>query len=372
MFVAYHNKPLSAPLQVGVDVTNRCNFSCQYCYTSANERIKKQDELSLEEITLLFKELSEIGVLKVLISGGEPLIRDDIEKILLLTKWFPFATYLSTNGTLITKKVAKIIKKANVSLITVSLEGPVGKIHNRVRATPFSFKDTLRGIEILRNEKISFAIGTTLNSINISYMFKMINFASTLGAELFAIQVLCPAGRAVKNLNIIPDYQTFKDFFLRLTDLKKNGRLPIKVKLNVVNESPVFWEYYYPLAESGRLGDLKKIWGANLSIKSGDQISCVAGRIACSIDANGDVYPCEMFLGKISYRAGNIRKLKFREIWGEAIILKRFRSLTKDKLDKPCRNCSFEWCGGGCRAAALFLTGSITGADMHCIYASKR
>ncbi|MDO8515206.1 MAG: radical SAM protein [bacterium] len=372
MLVSYHNKSLSAPLQVDFGVTNRCNLSCQYCYALANERINKQEELSFEEIALLFQEFSEIGVLKVLISGGEPFIRDDINKILLLTKQFSFATYVSTNGTRITGETAKIIKKANIDLITVSLEGPNDEIHNKIRRSPFSFKNALRGIEFLKNEKISFAIGTTLNSINISHMFEMIDFVSGLGAKLFAIQVLCPTGRIADNLEILPNNEIFKDFFLKLTDIKKRTGFPIEVKLNVVNESPVFWEYYYPLFEGNKLNDLRDVWKIDLSMKCGNQISCVAGRTTCSIDANGDVYPCEMLLGKPSYIAGNIRRLKFRKIWKEAIVFEKFRKLTKDRLGSPCNSCSFKWCGGGCRAAAIFSTGSVSGADRHCRYANGK
>jgi len=368
----YKNETLDAPLQVDLNVTNRCNLSCKYCYSSANERVKKQTEIKLEEIASLFKELSEMGVLKVLLSGGEPLLRDDSEKILLLTGRFPFATILSTNGTLITKEIAKIIKKSNISLVTVSLEGATPKVHNMVRSSSFSFERTLRGIKILRSEKIPFVIGTTLNSINITHIFEMIDFVANLEAKLFAIQIICPVGRAIKNLNIIPNYEDSESFFLKLTDFKKDGKLPIKVKVNVTNESPVFWEYYYPLIKNGRVDDLIKIWGADLNFKTSNQVSCVAGRTVCSIDANGDVFPCEMFLGEASMVVGNIKKTKFKQIWQSAPLLKEFRNLTKDKLDKPCKNCVYKWCGGGCRAAALFLTGSIKGADKHCFYANKR
>jgi len=369
--MAFDNKALKAPLQVDFNLTNRCNLECDYCYASANERFEEIKELKRKEIFNLFKEFSEIGVLKVSFSGGEPLLRKDIKEIILLSKDFPFTTILLTNGTLISEEIAKAIKKAKVSLVNVSLEGPKAEIHDKIRGKN-SFNKALQGIKILKEKNITFSIGTTLNSINITHIFEMIDFVAALGAKLFAIQVLCPVGRIAKNREIIPNHDVFKNFFLKLTDLKKKSKLPIKVKVNVTNESPVFWEYYYPLDEIGRINDLVKIWGVDLKLKTGNQISCVAARTVCSIDANGDVYPCEMFLGNSLMVAGNIRKLKFKEIWQNAPIFREFRSLVKDKLDKPCRNCFYEWCGGGCRAAALFLTGSIKGADFHCIYANKK
>jgi len=369
--MSFDNKALKAPLQVDLNLTNRCNLECDYCYASANERIKTIEELNKKEFINLFKEFSEMGVLKVLLSGGEPFLRRDFKEIILSSKDFSFATIISTNGTLISEETAEAIKKAKVSLVNVSLEGSKAEIHDKIRGKN-SFNKALQGIKLLKDKNITFSIGTTLNSINITYIFEMIDFVAALGAKLFAIQVICPVGRTTKNRDIIPNYNVFKNFFLKLTDLKKNSRLPIKVKVNVTNESPVFWEYYYPLDEIGRINDLIKIWGADLNLKTGNQISCVAARTVCSIDANGDVYPCEMFLGNSLMVAGNIRKLKFKEIWQNVPIFKEFRNLAKDKLDKPCKDCLYEWCGGGCRAAALFLTGSIKGADVHCIYANKK
>ena len=366
----FDNRTLKAPLQVDINLTNRCNLNCDYCYASANERIQTIEELNKEEFINLFKEFSEMGVLKVLFSGGEPLLRKDFKEIILFSKDFPFATILSTNGTLISEEITKTIKKARVSLVNVSLEGPCAKIHDGVRGK-HSFNKALQGIKLLKEKNITFSIGTTFNSLNANYILEMIDFAAKLGAKLFAIQILCPVGRASKNRAVLPDFRLFEKFFVELTDFKRNHKIPIKIKVNITNESPVFWEYYYPLKKSGRIDDLLKIWDSNLGIKVKNQISCIAGRKTCSIDANGDVYPCEMFLGNHLMVVGNIRKLKFKEIWQNAPVFKEFRSLTKDKLDKPCKDCLYEWCGGGCRAAALFLTGSIEGADTHCIYANK-
>jgi len=367
----FNNISLKAPLQVDLNLTNRCNLNCSYCYASANERIKINEELKTEELFNLLEEFSEIGILKVLFSGGEPLLRKDIEEIILLSRNFPFAIILTTNGTLISEEIAKVIKKAKISLVNVSLEGLRAEIHNKIRGKN-SFNKVLKGIEILRKEDIPFSIGTTLNSLNLNYILEMIDFASKLRAKLFAIQTICPAGRGVKNLDIIPSYEDFKNFFLKLTNLKKEDKLPLKVKLNVTNESPIFWEYYFPLKESNRIDDLSKVWGFDLNIKIKNQISCIAGRKTCSIDANGDVYPCEMFLGNLSMIAGNIRKANFKKIWDDSPVFKYLRKLTKKDIDEPCRSCPNEWCGAGCRAAALSLTGSIKGADTHCIYANKK
>ena len=307
----------------------------------------------------VFEEFAKMGVLKVALSGGEPLIRNDIEKILLLTTKYPFATILLTNGTLLTHTIVKTIKKSEISLITVSLEGSTPVLHDKIRMSINSFKDVLKGVALLKEEKIPFAIGTTLNSLNIKDIFNIIKLANKLGAELFAIQVLCPTGRVEENLGIIPSRKDYENFFLKLTDLKIQGKLPVKVKLNVTNEAPVFWEYYYPLANNDRINDLFKVWGSDFNTDTQDQITCVAGRKVCSIASNGDVFPCEMFLSKQSLVAGNIRKQKFKQIWKNSLILKKFRNLTKDKLTGSCKKCHYKWCGGGCLAAG----------DNHCFYA---
>ncbi len=366
----FGNRTLRAPLQVDLNLTNKCNLNCDYCYASANERIKSSEELRKGEFFSLFKEFSEMGVLKVSFSGGEPLLRKDIKEIILLSKDFPFATILLTNGTLISEEIAKAIKKAKISLVNVSLEGPKAEIHDKIRGKN-SFNEALQGIKILREKNITFSIGTTFNSLNANYILEMVDFATKLGAKLFAVQILCPVGHINKNWSILPDFELFGRFFIEMTDFKKTQRIPIKIKVNVANESPVFWEYYHPLKKSGRIDDLLKIWGSNLDVKVKNQISCIAGRKTCSIDANGDVYPCEMFLGSPLMITGNIKKSNFKKIWNNSAVFEYLRKLTRKDIDKPCKICPNKWCGAGCRAAALFLTGSIRGADTHCIYANK-
>jgi radical SAM protein with 4Fe4S-binding SPASM domain len=147
--------------------------------------------------------------------------------------------------------------------------------------------------------------------------------------------------------------------------------LPFEVRVNVTNESPVFWEYYYPLFQEKEGEELMKIWNMDLNIRTGNQISCVAGRTVCSIEANGDVYPCEMFLGEEEMVVGNLRKDSFKKIWATSLLFKEFRKLTKDKINNPCKNCPNEWCGAGCRAAAFSSARSITGCDFHCYYANQ-
>lgn len=362
------NKPLNAPLQVDLNVTNQCNLFCKYCYAAANDLVKKENELTLDEINLLFKDFSKMGVLKVQIAGGEPLMRNDILDIIELASHYKFATLFSTNGVLLNNKIIFAIKKAKINLVAVSLEGPNALIHNKVKGSS-CFNETISGIKSLRKNKIPVSVLMTLNAININYVFKTIKLVKELGIKLFAIQVLCPTGRTIQNINIIPKYKDFKNLFLKLTQAKKQNKLPLEVKINVTNESQIPWEYYFPLKEANQLEDLKVVWGIDSKYSKTNQISCVAGRTVCSIATNGDVLPCEMFLAQPQMSAGNIRNASFRKIWCESPLMKFFRKLKKGHLDKPCNKCKMRWCGGGCRAAAYFLTGSPTGADMHCIYA---
>lgn len=358
---------ITSPLQVDFNVTNRCSLFCKYCYASANDLVGVAEELSVSEIKTLFKQLSDLGLMKLQLAGGEPLLRKDFVDILDLLPEFNFATLLNTTAINLYKVVARKISQSDVDVVTVSLEGHNGELHDKIKGGK-SFEAALRGISLLQKYGQRMGVAMTLNSLNIDYVFLIIDLAEKLGVELFAIQLLCPSGRLQKNTGMIPSWDKYRDFFIKLTNFKKTYKGGLDLRVNVTNESDVFWEFYFPLMESESLSDLKKVWG--MDIKEGLQdtslVSCVAGKSVCSINANGDVYPCEMLLGVNDFCAGNVRKESFGSIWRNSQVFSDFRKLKRKDLEGACGGCEHRWCGGGCRAAAYYQTGSIKGPNINC------
>ncbi|PIZ24564.1 hypothetical protein COY48_02290 [Candidatus Collierbacteria bacterium CG_4_10_14_0_8_um_filter_43_86] len=358
---------LSAPLRVDLNLTSRCHLRCKYCYASAGG-IRNETELSISDLEKFFIELEEMGVFRIQLAGGEPTMRKDFPDILSLLEKFKFSVSLNTTGLFLSKDICKRIAKGNFELVTVSLEGDTAELHEKIKGGK-SFPKAIDAIKALKKENINTAIGITLNSFNIDSIFRIIDLVRTLGVDLVGIQVLCPVGRLSENPDLVPGNKRYTEFVTHLIDYQTKNPFP-KVNLNVTNEGAVCWEYYFPLQQLGKIKQLKEIWEQNIKHDE-KEISCVAGISVCSVGADGEVYPCEMFISDINMSAGNIRTKNFKKIWGKSELFKKFRNLKKSNLTGPCSLCKYRWCGAGCRAAAYYMTGDLNGTDKHCYYAQS-
>jgi len=360
---------LSAPLRVDLNLTNRCHLSCKYCYASANQLYDHfTRELNVSELDKLFSELEGLGVFRIQLAGGEPLLRSDFLEIVSNINKYDFVTSLNTTGFFLTQEICRSLAKGNFELVTVSLEGNNTKLHESIKGG-VSYERALTALELLRESSLNTAIGITLNTYNIGSIFETIDLVRNLGVGLVGIQVLCPVGRLMENLDFLPDRKKYVKFVSELIRYQKKNPYP-KINLNATNEGSVCWEYFYPLEKINRLKLLKSIWGQDPSYIE-NEISCTAGISVCSIGDTGEVYPCEMFCSDSNMSAGNIRDKSFREIWNSSKLFADFRSLAKGNLKGACASCKYKWCGGGCRAVAYYSTGKLNGADTHCYYAQK-
>ncbi len=123
------------PLIVTWPITNRCNLRCRYC----EEWKKAGDEMSTEEIKELITELKELGTVRISLSGGEPLVREDIGEIIDFIKENDMSVVLTSNGTLVPEKIEEI---KNADVVKLSIEGEKA-IHDRIRGEG-SFENVIK------------------------------------------------------------------------------------------------------------------------------------------------------------------------------------------------------------------------------------
>jgi MoaA/NifB/PqqE/SkfB family radical SAM enzyme len=149
--------PLEVPIQVDFEITQKCNLNCRHCF------IKKKDEKFSKVTWKVLEKIIESGVMMIEISGGEPLLVEDVfEMIDYIHKNNRMVT-MSTNGTLITPEIAK--KMCNLEKIYISLDGPK-KIHDKIRGVG-SFDCACNGIKNLNKCGIKPIISTTISKFNL-------------------------------------------------------------------------------------------------------------------------------------------------------------------------------------------------------------
>ena len=358
----------SAPALVDLSVTNRCNLHCPFCFADSKDSSPFTEELSVDELFKLFSDLENINVLRVALTGGEPFLRQDIMEIITKFSSFNFAKTINTNGTLINEEIAMELSNLNIDRICISLDGSNSKIHNRIRGLG-TFSKVIRGIELLKENEVPVSTLFTLNKYNVENLLECIKFNEKIGMDYMTVMMLCPTGRASDG-KLLPNKDQWYPILLKLSQMLKNDEINLKFKIVPPNESPIWWQLYFPL-EFYDCTDFLQYWPFNENPNTNSikrEISCQAGVKACSIIQNGDVYGCDFMIGNDELKAGNIRSSTFKEIWDHSSVFKQLRNLSFDQIEGKCKTCPHIWCGGGCRSAAYNYSGDIFGSDESCYF----
>lgn len=358
-----------SPSLVDISLTNRCNLNCDFCYASSSPFEKSEHELSLDDYRKIFKDLADMKVLRISLSGGEPFIRNDFFEILNEAQKYDYAIVINSNGTLITEEIAKKLTEYNFDRICISLDGSNSNKHDIVRGNN-SFIQTIEGIRLLQKYNLPVSTLFTLHKSNVDDLLDTIKLNENLGMHHMTIMVVCPTGRDSKGDTLVSKQQWYP-MLLKISEMKKNNEIKLNLKIVPPNESPVFWMIYFPLKHYDRL-DLLQVWDQDLNVDSEKrEVSCQAGLRACSINYNGDVYGCDLMMGIEDFKAGNVKEESISNIWNNSETFIRLRKITFNEINGPCKDCDFMWCGAGCRSSAYNLTGDIAGSDMSCFYIKK-
>ncbi|MBU1147427.1 MAG: radical SAM protein, partial [Candidatus Omnitrophica bacterium] len=173
------NKMPRLPLEGSVDLTYRCNNNCRHCWLRIPpESQEKKDELSFEEIKKIADGAGAMGCHKWSISGGEPILRPDFSEIFDYLTRNSISYSLNTNGTLITPKIAKLMKRKGTKM--VALYGATAEVHDHITRNPGSFEQTMRGFRYLKEAGAGFTVQLIPMKDNYHQLQDMIKLAESL------------------------------------------------------------------------------------------------------------------------------------------------------------------------------------------------
>ena len=329
---------LSAPFRVFYDITYKCNLRCKHCFT--NSGIENKDELTLKEKIELIEQLSDLGVEKISIAGGEPFASKDIYSFIKKCNEKDIDVSISTNGTYFDKDVIKKINLLKIKNITISFDGGTEESMDYIRGKG-TYKKVIEGLDTLQkyyNKKYS--IKTTLMKNNINEIENLINIAIKYGCNMIKFNCVREDGRAVLNRdNIILSQNEYIETIKNIEKLrsKYQDKIKIRAPLNIFGCD----DDYEFITELG--------------------FGCFAGKESICIDPIGNVKPCSHYPKE--FICGNVKDDKIKDIWNNSDILKKFRELKGNKI---CNNCKkYEYCRGGCRYRC-FMNGDINGIDPFC------
>ncbi len=319
------------------EATLRCNLSCLHCGSDCHSSRTEKDmpaEIFLKTTSEIAKRYDASKIM-VVITGGEPLLRKDLESIGKQLKVQGFKWGMVTNGMTLNQKRLSSLLAAGLSSITVSLDG-VKEEHEWLRNTANSYAKVMKSIRLLAGvEDLVFDVASCVNSRNMHSLGKLKNELISIGVKRWRLFSITPIGRAalIKDLTLQPvEFRALLDF---IEDCRISGEIE---------------------ASYGCEGFLGSYEG---KVRNGN-FFCRAGIHIGGIMSNGDILACPNIDRR--YKQGNIYHDDFVEVWENGYGLMRNRQWMKKG---KCASCDqFNYCKGN----AMHLHTPDQEDVLHCHY----
>jgi MoaA/NifB/PqqE/SkfB family radical SAM enzyme len=189
-----------SPLAVQMELTHRCNLQCIMCYNRSGPTPAGYAELSDEEWLAQARSLPALGVVDVVISGGEPLLRQDLVfKLLDICKEHGLFAHLITNGWLVTPEVAARLAQYEFGFVQVSIDGHSREIHDRIRQVRGSWDRATRALQMLSSHGLVTRMASTIVKDNYRHVPETIDLAILLGSKSIIFGRVLAQGRGCDN-----------------------------------------------------------------------------------------------------------------------------------------------------------------------------
>ncbi len=340
------------------NATQSCNLNCKHCYASSDGK-KYTGELTREEGFKFMEDLADFKVPVVLFSGGEPLLKEDFFDLTSKASKLGMRVTISTNGTLITRDVAKKIKREGVGYVGVSLDG-IGELNDRFRGKKGAFEEALEGIRACREADQKVGLRFTINRHNYKEIEDIFYLIEEEGIPRICFYHLVYSGRGKEMMEEDITHEETReilDLIMEKTlDFSRRGKE--KEILTVDNHADGV--YLYLKMKKDNPEKAEEIRGL-LEVNGGNRSGMAVG----AVDSFGNVYPDQFTRNHV---LGNVKEGSFRDIWtnGSNTLLANLRS-RKPLLKGRCGECQWlNLCNGNFRARAEGFTGDYWESDPAC------
>lgn len=314
------------PTRIELELTERCNQSCVFCYNS-------QKPIDSYRVMDVLYRLSEEGVPEIVLTGGEPILHPDFKDIVHRCAVLFQKTMLQTNGTMIDDSLADFLAENDIYEVNISLHGPQ-KLHDTLTSREGSYQQATAAMKRLIDRKVRVSSNFVMTKENIHGLKNNLVLLRQLGVHMMTLTRFTPTGvgsmnaqLALSQAEIVEAINVVERFYQENPD----------VMILLANSMP-----YCALPSS----------------LSHYCSHCHFGASRFYVDIHGNVLMCGMSRVKL----GNILQDTFANIKGQSHEFARH--IFGTDVPEQCATCvHFRQCRGGCRAAALATTGNLYGAD---------
>jgi radical SAM protein with 4Fe4S-binding SPASM domain len=348
----------SAPNHVNFLLTHHCNLRCRYCYAP----LQPCKEASTRQVLTIIDILYKRGVFSLDLTGGEPLLRDDISQILHHCNDLDIDVGLATNGVSGRKKIESLARawdKKKTIHISVDASTPEKYYEITGSKNLQAVLDCTRALLEYDLDVIWNFVYTPLNKDDLESVCELaINLGVT---KMFVIPVI-EVGRAIQYQISFQDMQAF---LIHFPVIQK--KYP-SIRMRVTPAAPL--DFLVPLLEAGwsmhKIGENYPYARTPLQDEKFREMrntGCIGGVGRWAVNAVGDVFPCELFVSENSMKSGNLLKDSFDEC---LLACNSLLDVGVEEIGR-CSDCRYaDICGGGCRARAFVKHGSVYAPDPLC------
>ena len=325
------------PLWLLAELTYRCPLHCVFCYNPV-DFARQQDELSTDDWLRVLRQGRELGAVQLGLSGGEPLVRDDLEVIVAEARSLGYYTNLLTSGVGLTVARAAALKAAGLEHVQLSFQDSTQEMNDFLSHTK-TFDLKSRVAKIIKDQGWPMVMNVVIHRMNIDHIDRIIAMAVDLGAEYLELA----------------NTQYYSWAYLNRDQL-----LPTHEQLRLAEETTLAWR--------AKLGDRMRIFFVAPDYHEGHAKKCVNGwgNMFLTVAPDGTALPCHTAKMLPGLSFPSVREHSLRDIWFDSEGFNRYRGT--GWMKEPCSSCEFrEQDLGGCRCQAFMLANDPAAADPVCV-----
>ena len=358
--MATTEKPYT-PRLIAWEVTRRCTLHCVHCRASAQD-IPYENEFTLDECQQFLDSMLQFTPPPIMIlTGGDPMMREDIYDIIQYGKSLGLRMVIALCGEHLGSEIMRRLRESGILKISFSLDGSTAESHDNFRRVQGSFDTVLQGMEYAREAGIPFQVNSTISKYNVSELPGILAITIKSGADSFHPFLLVPTGNAKELMDMELAPEEYEKALHWIYEQSKSQNIMVK---------PTCAPHYYRIVRQ------KEKWqpqsqpatphGHGYGFSSMTK-GCLGGQGFAFVSHTGKVQIC----GFLDVECGDVRdtNFEFKPIWDTSKVFQEMRDT--DGYHGKCGVCEYRNVCGGCRARAYNVTGDYLESEPFCTYEPK-
>jgi radical SAM protein with 4Fe4S-binding SPASM domain len=314
-------------LSMEIEFSLRCNFHCQYCYIP--DKSTFENELSYDELRDAILQAKDLGVKKIIVLGGEPMLYPQLMKMLKFIRTENLEVEMFTNGFGITPEAARQLADLEI-LVVLKMNSRKEDVQDALAGKKGAYKIIQDAFHNLKHAGFTtkssrLGVSTIICQQNFEEIIPMWEWLRQENIEPY-FEIITPQGKGKDNEWLHVDLHKLKETFFKIAQIDRD-------------KYGILWDPQPPL-----IG-----------------IKCLRHQFSCLLNSQGYVLPC---VG-INIPLGNIREQKLADIIKESEVFQDLRNY-RSHIKGPCRSCEKIDTCYGCRGAAYQMTGDYLASDPLC------